>query len=124
MIVNCLRSSFRSLGYKLKDMKATRTVEINQIIFESNDTDVLIKGTIRHDHMFFNTDILISNSMLNRIACELQKNNEGFSFNDNMNSEKIDFDVWQYSICLDQELNRIIDLSSLSPEKELRKIRA
>lgn len=105
-------------------MEANRNVEINEIIFESNDTDVLIKGTIRHEHMSFNTDVLISNSMLNKLICELQKNNEGFYFNDSLCGEKIDTDLWQYSIVLDTVLHRTIDLSSLSPERELRKIRA
>lgn len=105
-------------------MEAKRNVEINEIIFESNDTDVLIKGTIRHEHMSFNTDVLISNSMLNKLVCELQKKNDGFNFNDALCSERIDIDLWQYSIVLDQLMHRTIDLSTLSPKKELRKIRA
>lgn len=101
-----------------------KIVQVNAIIFESNDTDVLIKGTVFMGHMAYNTDVLISSSMLNRLISQLQKENESLEFNDLLTTEKMDDEQWLFTAKLDEVEHRMIDLSALSPAQSLRQIRA
>ncbi|OFZ54358.1 MAG: hypothetical protein A3D92_23610 [Bacteroidetes bacterium RIFCSPHIGHO2_02_FULL_44_7] len=106
-------------------MKAIqKTLQVNAIIFESNDTDVLVKGTVFMGHMAYNTDVLISSTMLNRLISQLQKDNESLEFNDLLMREKMDDQQWLYTAKLDAVEHRMIDLSALAPAQSLRQIRA
>lgn len=101
-----------------------KTLQVNAIIFESNDTDVLIKGTVFMGHMAYNTDVLISSSMLNRLISQLQKDNDSLEFNDLLMAEKMDDQQWLYTAKLEAVEHRMIDLSALAPTQSLRQIRA
>ncbi len=106
-------------------MEAThRTLQINSILFESNDPDVLVKGTVSKGHMTYSTDVLISNSQLNRLISQLQKQNEGLDFAELLSTEKMEENNWLYSADLSGIQDRIIDLDQLSPVAPLRQIRA
>lgn len=106
-------------------MEATsKTLQVNTILFESNDTDVLLKGTVVMGHMQYNTDVLISNSMLNRLVSQLQRDNEGFDFAGILESEPMEGNGWMYSAQLNNLEHRMIDLAALSPVSALRQVRA
>lgn len=106
-------------------MEAThKTLQINSILFESGDQDVLVKGTVTSGFMTYNTDVLISMSMLNLVISQLQKENESLDFNELLVSEKMDDGQWMYSAHLDHVDHRMIDLGSLAPSQAIRQIRA
>lgn len=101
-----------------------KTLQINSIVFESGDQDVLVKGTVTSGVMTYNTDVLISMSMLNLLISQLQKENESLDFNELLVSEKMDEGQWMYSANLHHVHHRMIDLGSLAPSESLRQIRA
>lgn len=101
-----------------------KTLQINSILFESNDCDVLVKGTVTSGFMTYNTDVLISMTMLNRLISQLQKENISLDFNDLLNSERMDDGQWLYSANLSNLTHRMVDLSDLSPAQPFRQIRA
>lgn len=102
----------------------SKTLQINSILFESGDQDALVKGTVTSGFMTYNTDVLISMSMLNRLISQLQKENESLDFNALLVSEKMEDGQWLYSAQLQDLNHRMIDLGTLSPMQSFRQIRA
>lgn len=102
----------------------SKTLQINSILFETGDSDVLVKGTVTSGYMTYPTDALISMSMLNHLISQLQKENESLNFNDLLVSEKMDDGEWLYSANLSHLDHRLIDLGTFSPMQSVRQIRA
>lgn len=102
----------------------TRIFEVNAFQFEANDTDVLVKGTMIQNHMSFQTDVLISQSGLNRLINELYKQNEGSSVHDLITTDWVDENEMLYSAELTSLPNRNINLNNLFENQTIKRIRA
>ena len=61
-------------------MKQGTAIAITSILFESNDTEVLIKGNISQGVMNYDTDLVVTHSQLNIIFNSLQKQNQTLLF--------------------------------------------
>ncbi len=103
---------------------ADRTIQINSILFESNDTEVLVKGTVLKGHMAFETDMLISHSQLNKLVNQLQRQNENLEMSALIQSETMYNNETLYSAELSSVANRHIDLYDLSVLQPIKQIRA
>ena len=64
-----------------------KMIELKEVLFESNDNEVLIRGEVQKNHMRFNTEIIISHTQLNQLLSELKKLNNYFDFSNIFRSE-------------------------------------
>ena len=106
-------------------MKTPKTsVKVNSILFESNDSEVLIKGNVKAGPMNYDSDLIITHSQLNTILNKLQKQNKTSSINDFITSEKMyDGEILFSANFSTLEFNTI-DLNDLEREHPLKQIRA
>ena len=103
---------------------SSRTIEVNSILFESNDTEVLVKGRMSKGHMTFETDMLISHSQLNSLINQLQRQNADLEISQLLRSEKMYNDETLYSAELSTVFNRSVNLQDLSVISPIKQIRA
>ena len=101
-----------------------RTIEVNSILFESNDPEVLVKGTITKGYMTFDTDVIISHSQLNCLINQLQKQNNNLEMSELLTSERMYNDETLYSAELSAISNRCVDLENLTVMQPVKQIRA
>lgn len=97
---------------------------INSILFESNDTDVLIKGNMSKGVMNYDTDLVITHSQLNMIFNNLQRQNKDISVNDYLKSEKMYDGEFLYTADFSNLSSNRIDLSAIEGNQPLKQIRA
>lgn len=125
--VNSLRSDNKSLYRikKTKGMKAIkRIMEIKEVLFESNDTEILLKGEIKKGHMSFSTEIIINHTQLNKLISELIKINQFFDLTKLFKTEKMYNGETLYSANFSNIFSNKIDLNLLQINTPLRQIRA
>lgn len=101
-----------------------KIIEIKEVLFETNDDEVLVKGEIQKDHMRFTTDILISHTQLNQLINELKKLNHFFDFSNLFKTEKMYNGETLYSALFSDRTINTIDLNLLAFNAPLRQIRA
>lgn len=104
--------------------KGRKFIKISEVIFESNDNEVLVKGEIQKGHMKFEADIIITHTQLNQLLNLLKKSNQYFDFSKLFKSEKMYDGETLYSAVLTPETNNKIDMSLLAVLAPLRQIRA
>ena len=105
-------------------MKQGTAIAITSILFESNDTEVLIKGNISQGVMNYDTDLVVTHSQLNIIFNSLQKQNQEISVNDFLISEKMYDGEVLYSANFSELTNNQISLFDIEGKQPLRQIRA
>lgn len=101
-----------------------KTFDITTILFESNDTSVLVKGIINQGHMNYTSDITVSMSQLNQLLNQLRRQNEEFDLDDLMNSERMYNDETLYTIRLNESINCRVILDQLTNQDSIMQIRA
>lgn len=101
-----------------------KIIEIKEVLFETNDEEVLIKGEIQKGHMKFATDIIITHTQLNQLINELKKINQFFDFSNIFKSEKMYNGETLYSALFSEKTINKIDLNLLAFNTPLRQIRA
>ena len=105
-------------------MKQGTAIAITSILFESNDTEVLIKGNVSQGVMNYDTDLIVTNSQLNIIFNSLQKQNQDISVNDYLVSEKMYDGEYLYSANFSELANNQISMFDIEGNQPLRQIRA
>jgi hypothetical protein len=101
-----------------------KVLEISEVLFETNDNEVLVKGEIQKGHLKFATDIIITHTQLNQLLNQLKKRNQFFDFSNLFKTEKMYDGETLYSALLTSETNNKIDMSLLAVTAPLRQIRA
>ena len=101
-----------------------KTFEIATILFESNDTSVLVKGTINQGHLNYSSDITVSTSQLNQLLNQLKRQNEQFELDELMTSEPMYNDETLFTISMNQSYNSYVNLNELTNQDSIRQIRA
>jgi len=101
-----------------------KTLEISTILFESNDTSVLVKGTINQGHLNYLSDITVSMSQLNQLLNQLKRQNERFELEDIMTSEPMYNDETLFTINMSQSHNSSVNLNELTNQDAIRQLRA
>lgn len=65
-------------------------LKVKSIIFESNDSEVLVKGEMEKGILSYDGELIISQSQLNQLICEMNKHSEKTIFqNEIFQSEPI-----------------------------------
>ena len=104
--------------------KGRKVLEISEVLFESNDNEVLVKGEMQKGHMKFETDIIITHTQLNQLLNLLKKNNQYFDFSKLFKTEKMYDGEILFSAVFTHETNNKIDMNLLAVLAPLRQIRA
>ena len=105
-------------------MKQGTAITITSILFESNDTQVLIKGNVSQGVMKYDTDLIVTHSQLNIIFNSLQKQNQDISVYDYLISEKMYDGELLYSADFSELTHNQISLIDIEGTQPLRQIRA
>ena len=101
-----------------------KTIEINRIQFESNDPDVLIKGNVKQGNLEYPTDILVSQTQLNKIVNQLKKQNENFELNEIITIDQTGMNDFLYTAKFNSEVNSRLFLHDLLQQQPYVQIRA
>lgn len=103
---------------------SSKTIEIKRIQFESNDPDVLIKGTVKQGNLEYPTDILVSQTQLNKIVNQLKKQNESFELNEIITVDQMGMNEYMYTAKFNSEVNSRLYLKDLLQHQPYIQIRA
>tara|TARA_B110000305_G_scaffold161064_1_gene178220 strand:+ start:875 stop:1213 length:339 start_codon:yes stop_codon:yes gene_type:complete len=91
----------------------TKTISITSLQFESNDPEVLVKGIIKNGHLEHTTDVLISQTQLNKIINQLKKQNSHFDLNSHLLVEKMYNSELMYTASFNSSVNTQLYLHEL-----------
>ncbi len=105
-------------------MTAPKTIEINSIQFESNDPDVLIKGKVKQGNLEYPTDLLVSQTQLNRIISKLKTINHSFDINQYLLIENMYNNECIYTANFTNSINTKLNLSDVLNLQTYVQIRA
>ena len=105
-------------------MKSVKSIEVSSILFESNDSDILIKGKINQDHLQYDSDLIISHSQLNILINHFCNQNENFEIDNYLNAEPMFDGETLYNANFTQNLNTRISLNVLQTQDNIKQIRA
>lgn len=101
-----------------------KNISISSFVFSSKDNDVLIKGTEHQGLLSFDSEFVISQSQLNALINQLQKNNEDFQIENHLNSERVDYDEELYFADFNQLADKNVHLSFTNYSPNYKQIRA
>lgn len=90
-----------------------KKLSINSIQFESNNLEVLIKGSMSHGHLSHPADILVSQTQLNKIINQLTKQNNAFEFESFMSAEPMYNNETIYTVNFDHNVNSTLFLHEI-----------
>lgn len=102
----------------------TNHMRINEIIFESNDHEVVVRGTMQQGQLSFDSETIVSHTQLNQIVNQLCKINGGFSLENHLLSERMYDGEMLFTACIPKEINAMIDMCALTHFSEIRQVRA
>ncbi len=106
-------------------MKAmTQPFEVETIVFISNDSEVLVKGTYFQEHMSYETEVIVTQTQLNQILNQLGRNNSSFAWSDWFQRETVEEGALLYYADFACLSDPTIDLSVVSDASSIRQIRA
>lgn len=104
--------------------EAEKIITVNQILFETNDDEVVIKGDIQDGVMNYNSEVILSHSQLNMLLNQLSKQNDSFSINDYLVSEKMYNGELLYSADISSVSSSSFNLNLISFNAQMKQIRA
>lgn len=102
----------------------THNVAVSSVVFTSNDTDVLLRGTIKKGPLSYETELVITQTQLNLVLNSLSKQNDLFMIDDCLKSEIIGRDETLFYADFGHLSNSLIDVKSIFGAKEIMQIRA
>ena len=101
-----------------------KIIDITSLMFESNDPNVLIKGTVSKGHMAFETEMIISHTQLNHLVNQLIKQNSELEINDLLIAEKMYNNEMLYTASFSKITNNKVTIGSILHNQPVREIRA
>jgi len=101
-----------------------KKLAVASITFESNDPDVLVKGSISIGQLTYPTDFIISHTQLNVLINQLNKQNEHLKFEQLVKTEKMYNDETIYTACLDDSISNQVNMNNLFVNNPVVEIRA
>jgi hypothetical protein len=98
--------------------------KVSEVVFESNDPEVVVRGNMSKGVMNYDTEIIISHTQLNQIVNQLQKVNETTAVSELFKVEKMYDGEQMFSANFTQLNHNQIDLGYISNNTMLKQIRA
>lgn len=106
-------------------MEATKTTfNVQSILFESNDTEVLVRGTMVKGIMHYDSELILTHTQLNMVLNLLQRQNAEATIHDFISSEPMYDDGLLYSGNFAELPNVTIALDNISTNVPMKQIRA
>ena len=90
-----------------------KKLDIKSIQFESNASEVLIKGNMSYGHLSHPTDILISQTQLNKVINQLNKQNTNFEFDQFITAEPMYDNETLYTVLFNSNVNTFLYLHEI-----------
>ncbi|MDB0037889.1 hypothetical protein N9F08_00850 [bacterium] len=104
--------------------KAQNSIAISSLVFTSNDSEVLVKGNVSRGQLSYETELLITQTQLNMVLNQLNKQNDSFSVANYLKSEQVDQYEQLYYADFSSVENVIIDIRPIIKEHQIMQIRA
>jgi hypothetical protein len=104
--------------------KAHTKIAISSMVFTSNDPEVLIKGNVSRGKLSYETELLITQTQLNMVLNQLSKQNESFSVDTYLKSERVDMYEQLFYADFSSVLNPTIDIRPMMKANQITQIRA
>ena len=101
-----------------------KNISILSFVFSSKENDVLVKGTEHQGLLSFDSEFIISQSQLNSLINQLQKNNADFQIENYLNSERVDYDEELFFADFDKLTNNNVQLRFANYSPNYKQIRA
>lgn len=101
-----------------------KIITIKEIMFESNDPEVIVKGSIRDGVLSYNSEISISHSQLNILLNQFNQQDETFSINHYLTSEKMENGEQLYTANTSDISSNSFSLGIFENNSQIRQIRA
>jgi len=98
--------------------------EIERIIFESNNTSVLMKGKVHEDYMNYASEIIVSSSHLNQLLNQLKRKNKDLDIDNLIVAETMFDGETLFTINLINQYNNYVNLNELTNQDYIKQIRA
>lgn len=106
-------------------MEATNTIfNVESILFESNDPEVLMRGTMIKGVMQYESELILSHTQLNQMINLLQRQNADTTIHDLIMSEPMYDDALLYSGSFAGLSNARIALDAIAANVPMKQIRA
>ena len=105
-------------------VKKDKIFEIERIIFESNDTSILMKGKLYEDYMNFASEMIVSSSHLNQLLNQLKRKNKDLDIDDLIIAETMFNGETLFTINLINLHNNYVNLNELTNQDYIKQIRA
>ena len=99
-------------------------LEVEQVIFESGDPEVNVKGTIIQGFLSYETEIVINSTQLNAIMNQLQRNNPDINIYDHLETIDLDQNTTLFRGIFDSLEDKKIDLMFIEDIESIKEIRA
>ncbi|MBL1280845.1 MAG: hypothetical protein COA33_011260 [Fluviicola sp.] len=101
-----------------------KTIEISSIQFESNEADVLIKGKVQQGDLSYPTDVIVSQTQLNKVVNQLGRQNSHFDFNTHVIVEEMYNNEHLFTAEFGKTINSKLSLNDLLNIQTYVQIRA
>ncbi|GAB5416531.1 MAG: hypothetical protein Crog4KO_08830 [Crocinitomicaceae bacterium] len=106
-------------------MEAANTIfNVQSILFESNDPEVLMRGTVVKGVMQYESELILSHTQLNKVINLLQRQNADTTIHDLISSEPMYDGVLLYSGSFAELPQTRISLEQISTNEPMKQIRA
>lgn len=106
-------------------MEATKSIfNVQSILFESNDPEVLMRGTMVKGVMQYDSELVLSHTQLNMVMNLLQRQNAETTIHDLISSEPMYDGGLLYSGSFAELPNVAIALDNISTNVPMKQIRA
>jgi hypothetical protein len=104
--------------------KAHQKIEISSLVFTTNDPEVLVKGTVSRGKLSYETELLITQSQLNMVINQLIRQNESFSVDHYLKTERVDQYEQLYYADFSAVVDTTIDIATIVKSHQITQIRA
>lgn len=106
-------------------MQATNSnFNVHSILFESNDPEVLLKGTMTKGVMQYESELILTHTQLNMVVNLLQRQNADTTIHDLISSEPMYDGGLLFSGNFAELPNASISLDAISTNEPMKQIRA
>lgn len=105
-------------------MKTTGILNVSSILFESNDSEVVVQGEISAGSLRYHSELVVTHSQLNKILCLLQGQNANLDLDNFFEVTPLFDGQYLYRALCHSIENPSISLTQIDEQAVLKQIRA
>lgn len=100
------------------------TFKVQSILFESNDTEVIMRGTTMKGTLQYESEYILSHTQLNQVINTLQRQNAEATVYEMITSERMYDDNLLYTGSFEGLSDATINIAQLASNHQMKQIRA